>query len=724
MQKTRYLLLISIFFLFSGIETLYSQSDIWVGSWSCAPYAAGPGNTPPSPYLENNTLRQVIRVSIGGDTLRVKFSNKTCSTPVTMETVTIAVSTGGSSVDASTLKQLEFDRNTSVTMDPYSSVTSDPIAYPLNPNARMAITIHYGQTASTVDMTSHVASRTDSYILEGDHATSAEFGGSSVTAHWFHINTIDVLAPDTAGCIGVLGNSITDGYGLSGGLQNRWTDIFSERLLDDPRTEKTGVLNLGIGGTRVAGSNPTSGISRFQDDILNQSGLRWVIIFHGTNDIAAGASATTIIDAYKAMISDAHERNIKVYGTTITPFKGHSHYSEAHENVRKTVNEWIRTPGNFDACIDFDQAIRDPENPEKMMAEYTNDWLHPNTEGYAFLGKSVDMDLFTEIENTQTVFADAGSGQTVIDYGNKGNHSVTLNGTGSSAFGGNIHSYAWSEGNNQIATGKNPSVTLPLGSHTITLSVTDGNGNVDTDIVTINVVEDSGVWLEAECGEVGSLWQKEPDSDASGDKYVTIHPGNNNLDNAPVDAAGLLTYTFEVKESGTYELYSRLICPSPNDDSFWIKMNNGSFALWNGINAATWQWFDFPSSFELSKGKHKLTIGYREDGAKLDKIWITDKVAELPDKGGAADNCGTAAFSLQNDSDVNIFPNPMSDTCTISLPMPDADISIYNSQGSLIKKRKSTGREITLNTTNLASGIYLVEIKSSNQVLLKKIIKE
>ncbi len=377
---------------FSG--NIYSQTDIWVGTWSAANYAAGANNTPPQPYLANNTLRQIVRVSIGGDSLRVKFTNKTCATPVTMNSVNIAVSKGGSSVDASTITPLTFSGKSSVTMDAFTAVTSDPVAFALKPSMRVAITIHYGQAESKADITSHVGSRTDSYILAGDFSISADFGGPVITAHWFHINTIDVLAPETAGCVAVLGNSITDGYGLSGGLQNRWTDIFSQQLLNDPRTKNVGVLNLGIGGTNLT----TSGLSRYKEDLLSQSGLRWIIIFYGVNDIGGGKAASAIIDAYKKIINDAHAMNVKVYGATITPFKGHSYYTEAREAIRNEVNEWIRTPGNFDACIDFDKAIRDPEDTERFLEKYSNDWLHPNVAGYELLGKSVNLDLFTDIK--------------------------------------------------------------------------------------------------------------------------------------------------------------------------------------------------------------------------------------------------------------------------------------------------------------------------------------
>jgi lysophospholipase L1-like esterase len=151
------------------------------------------------------------------------------------------------------------------------------------------------------------------------------------------------------------------------------------------------VLNLGIGATTLTGS----GLSRYKEDLLSQSALRRIIIFYGVNDIAAGVAASAIIDAYKTIIADAHAMNVKVYGATITPFKGHSYYTEARDSVRNTVNQWIRADGNFDACIDFDKAIRDPNEPAQLLAKYSNDWLHPNVAGYELLGKSVLPEIYS-----------------------------------------------------------------------------------------------------------------------------------------------------------------------------------------------------------------------------------------------------------------------------------------------------------------------------------------
>ncbi len=389
-----------ILLLFYDSNISASSDKHWVGTWACAPYRAE-SNLPPSPGLSNNTLRQIVRVSIGGDTVRVKFSNITCATPVTIKAANIARSPDGtkSPVDASTITELKFDGNSTVTINSKSEIYSDPAAFKLTPNMRLAITIYYGQCQSSADMTFHYGSRTDSYLLQGDKTSSADFSGAAKVERWYTISAVEVWAPNTASAVAVIGNSITDGYGLSGGLQNRWTDAFSERLLANEATKEVGVLNLGIGATNVtsASNGAQSGVDRYKHDILEQSGVRWVIIFYGVNDINGGKTANDIINGFKKMISDTRQKDtsIKVYGATITPFNGHSYYTADHEKVRSQVNSWIRTPGNFDGCLDFDKAIRNPNDTTKLQAAYSNDWLHPNAAGYKALGESIDLKMFT-----------------------------------------------------------------------------------------------------------------------------------------------------------------------------------------------------------------------------------------------------------------------------------------------------------------------------------------
>jgi lysophospholipase L1-like esterase len=381
-------------------------TKIWVGTWSTAPQLVETGNMPPSPGLTNNSLRQVVRVSIGGDTLRVRFSNEFSISAVTMKSAQIAVSTGGSTINASTNKELKFNGNSEVTMNAGVAVTSDPIAFNLTPRMDLAITIYFGQTSTTV--TGHPGSRTTSYILAGNTTTTTDFTGAVTTDHWYNINAIDVLAPSTAACVAILGNSITDGRGSTTNLQNRWTDVFSESLLKNSNTQQVGVLNLGIGGNCVlsGGLGPT-GVSRYDRDILNQQGVRWAIVFEGVNDIGGVSSATAatttpnnLIAAYKQMIVKAHTKNIRIYGGTILPFKGNSYYNQYSELCRNTVNQWTRTKGNYDAFIDFDKAMRNPQDTTRLVSTYQNDGLHPDAAGYKTMGESIDLNLFTGSDTT------------------------------------------------------------------------------------------------------------------------------------------------------------------------------------------------------------------------------------------------------------------------------------------------------------------------------------
>ena len=385
-----------------------AQSRKWVGTWSTAPQLVETANNPPAPGLSNNSLRQIVRVSLGGDTIRVHFANIFSASPVTFHSVQIAVSTGGSAIDIATNKELKFDGNAQVTMNPGVAVISDPIAFPLTPRMTVAITIYYGQTSSSV--TGHPGSRTTSYIIAGNTTTVTDFTGAVTTEHWYNITGIDVLAPSAAACVVILGNSITDGRGSTTNFQNRWPDTFSERLLNNAATRHVGVLNQGIGGNAIlAGGLGPPAVSRFDRDIVNQSGVRWAIVFEGVNDIGGVRSDTAatrvaggLINAYKQFISKAHAKNIRIYGATIMPFKGNGYYNVYSEECRETVNQWIRTPGHYDAYIDFDMVMRNPADTLSIIASYQHDGLHPDSTGHRTMGSSIPVGMFAGGDTTYT----------------------------------------------------------------------------------------------------------------------------------------------------------------------------------------------------------------------------------------------------------------------------------------------------------------------------------
>ena len=378
------------------------KAKVWVGTWGTGLQAVEARNMPPAPGLSNNTLRQVVCVSIGGKRLRLKFSNQFGKSPVTMKAVQIAVSTGGSKIDQSTAKTLKFNGRQEIIMEPGADIVSDPIAFDLKPRMEVAITISYGETSAI--MTGHPGSFTTSYLLAGQHATSnADFQDAVATQHWYTITGIDVEASKPAGTVVVFGDSITDGNGSGNNKQNRWPDILEMALLKNPATKQVGVLNMGIGGNCVlrAGFGP-SGLDRFDREVIQQSGVRWLVILEGINDLgstrdstSAAEVANNLIAAYDKMIIQAHAGGIKVYGATITPVKRSFYYTSYKDAARNAVNNWIRTSGHFDAVIDFDKAIRDPNDEASILpANQSGDYLHPSELGYQVMGGTVDLSLF------------------------------------------------------------------------------------------------------------------------------------------------------------------------------------------------------------------------------------------------------------------------------------------------------------------------------------------
>lgn len=377
------------------------SKKVWVGSWSTATQLVEPGNMPPVPGLSDNTLRQVIRVSLGGEILRVKFSNEFSTGPLTMREVQIAVSKGGGTVETATIKELKFNGKREVTVNPGCTITSDQFSFHLDPGMDIAITIYFGQTPP--DLTGHPGSRTTSYLLTGKMNPEFDFKNFITIDHWYIISGIDVKASESAGAVAVLGNSITDGRGSGTNRQNRWPDILAQRLMKNPATRQVAVLNLGIGGNCVLRNclGP-SALERFERDVLMQQGVKWLILLEGINDIgqtrdsaAASQVARDLIAAYGRMIDAAHAKGIKVFGATMTPFGKSFYYTEYRETARNAVNEWIRNSGRFDAIIDFDKVLRNPEDIQSILTPaHSGDFLHPNETGYKMMGEIVDLKLF------------------------------------------------------------------------------------------------------------------------------------------------------------------------------------------------------------------------------------------------------------------------------------------------------------------------------------------
>ena len=369
------------------VQPIAVQAQNWVGTWVTAVEFTSPRDMPAS-SLSNRSVRNIIRVSLGGSLLRLKLSNEFSTQPVEITSVMIADVLGESwQTDVRTTKYLKFNGKQKTTIPSEKALWSDPIKYALKAGQRLAITISYG--AKTPEhATSHRGSRTTSYIIKGEARPKSDFDDSEKVDHWYNLSALDVQATDVP-VVAVLGNSITDGRGTTTNKQNRWTDFMAESL----NTNKSyGVLNLGIGGNCVVrGGLSEPALKRFDRDILGQSGVKTLILFEGTNDIGLSKDSEQIvkelIEAYQMLSLKAKNKGIKVYGATITPFKGSDWYSYFHEAARQTVNEWIRNTDCFDGIIDFDKLVRNPQDTEKLKSEYSDDWLHLNPKGYEAMGR-------------------------------------------------------------------------------------------------------------------------------------------------------------------------------------------------------------------------------------------------------------------------------------------------------------------------------------------------
>lgn len=385
------------FFIFLCAITINATAQGWIGTWATAPQTVVKSFMPYNNNMSNRSVRQVVKVSIGGDMIRLKLSNIYSTEPVVIRSIYIAHAKDSFAIDPKSAKYLKFSNQYKVTIPAGKSITSDALPYNLKPLQRLAITINY--TSAPTVPTVHMGSRTTSYIMKGVTNAHSNFEKAFRENHWYNISGIDVYTMRTdLSSIAIIGNSITDGKCSTDNAQNRWPDVMSEMLQLKYKITNQGVLNLGIGNNRVVvpGGFGALAKERFDKDVLAQAGVKKVIIFEGINDIGAAKSgysetvARQLIESYQAMIKKAKARRLKVYLGTITPFKGAGYYSPFHEAARQTVNEWIRNQAKnkeVDGILDFAKLLQDPKDDRRMKKEYvSNDWLHPNPTGYKVMG--------------------------------------------------------------------------------------------------------------------------------------------------------------------------------------------------------------------------------------------------------------------------------------------------------------------------------------------------
>lgn len=368
----------------------------WIGSWSTAQQLTEPDNLPKELSLSGNTLRQNVRLSLGGARVRLRLSNQYGSEVLRIRGVCVAAAATAHEIMPGTSRSMTFDGQRSLAIAPHETALSDPLDLVAHPLGVLSVSLSLGEVPR--DVTGHPASRTTSYLKLGDCASARALPGATPIEHWYILSQIEVLAPRDACTVVFLGDSIVDGRGSTPNGFNRFPDGLAERLQADPRTALVGVLNHGIGGNAVChgGLGPTA-LQRFHRDVLTQSGARWLLLLEGVNDIgnARKETVTELITSYQTMIGQAHAAGIAVLGGTLLPFGGSGYDSAEREADRQRVNDWIRHSGQFDHVLDLEQVVRDPLRPTALLPEYdSGDHLHLNPEGYRALADSVDLGLF------------------------------------------------------------------------------------------------------------------------------------------------------------------------------------------------------------------------------------------------------------------------------------------------------------------------------------------
>jgi len=373
------------------------------------PVAANPapGRPPAVVYgVADTTLREIVHVSIGGPMVRVVFTNEFGTDPLTIGAAHVAVSQGGSSINLVSAGSLLFAGKPSITIPPGALVVSDGVDLKVPAGSDLAISF-FLPAQPIHQLSQHGGADQTSYTAPGNVVGAKTLDDPREIRSWLFVKGVDVKVSAQSAAVVAFGDSITDGAYAALNQNARWPDELARRLLADKRTAEIGVLNEGIGGNRILHDNTgPSALARFDRDAIAQAGVKYLIILEAINDIGHAydpgraydvVSADDLIGGYVQMAERAHAHGIKVYIATLTPYTGAKYMSPAGEEVRQTLNKWIRTTSQIDGFIDFDKATQDPANPAMFLPAYDHsDHLHPSDPGYKAMGDAIDLGLFTK----------------------------------------------------------------------------------------------------------------------------------------------------------------------------------------------------------------------------------------------------------------------------------------------------------------------------------------
>jgi lysophospholipase L1-like esterase len=400
----------AILLLLTTAPAQAQRGNHWVGSWATSVYAPEERNALPAADLNDATLRQVVRVTLGGQRIRVRLSNATGTQPLRIGAAHVARSADPATARIVGGVPLTFSGQAGIVIPAGADYVSDPVTLALPANSHLTISLYLPEAPAR--QTGHPGSRATSYLVHGNRVGAPDLPGAQTAARWYQIAGVDVEAPARAAAVVTFGDSITDGYGVQPNTDRRWPDVLARRLQAGPATRHLSVLNHGIGGNRVLldGAGPNA-LARFERDVLAQPGVRFMILLEGVNDLGTSTReapisaeahrqlVANIIAAYAQMVERARARGIRTIGATIIPYGTSAYYhpDAANEADRQAINAWIRAPGNFDAALDFDALMRDPADPRRMRpALDSGDGLHPSLEGYEAMANAIPLSLFAE----------------------------------------------------------------------------------------------------------------------------------------------------------------------------------------------------------------------------------------------------------------------------------------------------------------------------------------
>ena len=399
-----------------AVATLPAQSrlDSWVTTWTTAQMLVAPAG-PPRPARQkgpeasnlpasfaDQTVRMVTHVSVGGRRIRVELSNMVGGQPLEIGAAHVAIHKGAGDLVEGTDRTLTFGGSATFTIPPGAIVASDPVDLELAPLSELAVSLYLPR--DTGAPANHNVGLHTAYISKGNVVASQNMPEAATMRAYVWLSAVDVVAPSDASTVVALGDSITDGFATTPDANMAWPTLLAKRMKENKATQYVAVVNQGISGNQVLRDGAgISALARLDRDVLTRPGVKWVILLEGINDINIRTrpngpnplTAEELIWGYRQIIERCHAQGIKVIGATLTPAEGVPTYAALGEEIRVAVNRWIRTKGNFDALVDLDAAVRDPQRPATLKEEFdSGDHIHPNDKGNQAMADAFDLGVF------------------------------------------------------------------------------------------------------------------------------------------------------------------------------------------------------------------------------------------------------------------------------------------------------------------------------------------